>query len=93
MKRTRLVILDHHTILGEEIGPEEFYDVETFRSCATQWQGTENVLILRNATFEDASPHDKVDYLLIDRAQIRALGAGTMSLKPGVGQVVGLSGS
>ncbi|GIW25375.1 hypothetical protein [Meiothermus sp.] len=80
MRHQRTVFLGERIIQGDEIGPDEFFDMETFRRCAAQWGGPEQVLILRNAIVSDGALEEKLEYLLINRAQIVALGLGGMSV-------------
>lgn len=80
MRHQRIVFLGERIILGDEIGPDEFHDLETFRRCAAQWGGPENVLILRNATVSEGGLEEKLEYLLINRAEIMALGIGGLSV-------------
>lgn len=80
MRHNRIVFLGERIIEGDEVSPDDFYDVETFRRCAAQWGGPEKVLILRNATVSDGTLEEKLEYLLINRAEIIALGVGGMSV-------------
>ncbi|MGK0617387.1 hypothetical protein [Meiothermus cerbereus] len=80
MRHLRIVFLADRIIQGDEVFPDEFYDPETFRRCAAQWGGPENVLILRNATVADGGLEERLEYLLINRAEIVALGLGGMSV-------------
>lgn len=80
MRHNRIVFLGERIIEGDEVSPDDFYDVETFRRCAAQWGGPENVLILRNAVVSEGVMQEKLEYLLINRAEIAALGVGRMSV-------------
>lgn len=80
MRHDRIVFLGERIIQGDEIGSDEFPDVETFRRCAAQWGGPENVLVLRNAIVNNGALEEKLEYLLINRAEIIALGVGGMSV-------------
>lgn len=80
MRHNRIVFLGERTIEGDEVSPDDFYDVETFRRCAAQWGGPENVLILRNAVVGERMMQEKLEYLLINRAEITALGVGGISV-------------
>jgi hypothetical protein len=80
MRHSRIVFLGERIIQGDEIGPDDFPDLETFRRCAAQWGGPENVLILRNAVVGEGVMQEKLEYLLINRAEIIALGVGGMSV-------------
>jgi len=80
MRHNRIVFLGERTIEGDEVSPDDFYDLETFRRCAAQWGGPENVLILRNAMVGERMMQEKVEYLLINRAEISALGVGGISV-------------
>jgi len=80
MRHHRIVFLGDRIIEGDEVSPDDFYDVETFRRCAAQWGGPENVLILRSAVVGEGVRQEKLEYLLINRAEITALGVGGMSV-------------
>ncbi|GEM83098.1 hypothetical protein [Meiothermus hypogaeus] len=80
MRHDRIVFLGERIIQGDEIDSDEFPDVETFRRCAAQWGGPENVLVLRNAIVSNGALEEKLEYLLINRTEIRALGVGGMRL-------------
>ncbi|MBF6595194.1 MAG: hypothetical protein IVW51_12230 [Thermaceae bacterium] len=81
MKRNRIVLLGGQILTGEEIEPTEFPELETFRRQAARWEGPENVLVLRNARLENGSYSERLDYLLLKRDAIEALGTGTLSIE------------
>ncbi|GEM85783.1 hypothetical protein [Meiothermus granaticius] len=76
MKRERVVLLGGQVVIGEEIEPSEFPDLETFRRQAARWEGPENVLVMRNARIERGAHSERLDYLLLKRDEIKALGIG-----------------
>ena len=78
MKRNRTVFLNGHVVSGEEITPEEFFDLEAFRQCAAQWDGRDSVLVLRNVTILGPGLHESLEYLLVNRAEVTALGIGSL---------------
>ena len=81
MKRERIVLLENHIFVGEEIEADEFPDAETLRRQATAWEGHPNVLILRNVRLEDSPFEERLDYLLVKRDQVTALGLGKLTLQ------------
>ncbi|RIH85506.1 hypothetical protein [Calidithermus roseus] len=81
MKRERVVFLGERVIVGEEIDPDELPDREGFRRQAARWGGPEDVLILRNARLEEASAGERIDYLMIRRSEISALGIGMAAVE------------
>jgi hypothetical protein len=81
MKRERIVILNNHMFVGEEIEAEEFPDLETFRRQAARWEGPENLLILRNVRLEDSPLEERLDYLLVKRDAVSALGLGKLTVQ------------
>jgi len=81
MKRERIVILDNHLFVGEKIEPEEFPNLETFRRQAARWDGPENLLILHNVRLEDSPLEERLDYLLVKRDAVSALGLGKLTVQ------------
>lgn len=75
--RTRVVFLGERLIQGEEIAPDDFSDKETYRRCAGQWGGPDNVLVLRGVTVGEGTWQERLEYLLVNRAQVQAIGVGT----------------
>jgi hypothetical protein len=81
MKRERVVFLGERVIVGEEIEADELPDREAFHRQAARWGGPEDVLILRNAHLEEASAGERIDYLMIRRSEISALGMGVAAVE------------
>ena len=81
MKRERIVLLENRIFVGEEIEADEFPDAESLRRQAAVWEGHPNVLILRNVRLEDSPFEERLDYLLVRRDQMSALGLGKLSVK------------
>ncbi|WP_027891259.1 hypothetical protein [Calidithermus chliarophilus] len=81
MKRDRVVFLGERMIVGEEIDPEELPDREGFRRQAAQWNGPEDILILRHARLEDSGGSERIEYLMIRRSEISALGIGMAAVE------------
>lgn len=81
MRRERIVLLENRIFVGEEIEAGEFPDTEALRRQAARWEGHENVLILRNVRLEDSPFEERLDYLLVKRDEVKALGLGKLSVK------------
>lgn len=81
MRRERIVLLENRIFIGEEIEVGEFPDAETLRRQATSWEGMENLLILRNVRLEDSPFEERLDYLLIKRDEVAALGLGKLTVR------------
>jgi len=81
MRRNRIVLVNNQVLIGEEIEPGEFPDIESFRRQAARWEGPENVLVMRNVRLETGPYAERLDYLMLKRDTIDALGMGALSVE------------
>lgn len=81
MRRNRVVFWQDRVIEGEEIYHEDFPDLETLQRYVALWEGAENVMVMRNVEIDGMATSDRIDYLLLDRRDIAALGLGKVMIQ------------